>query len=166
MYRCCGITKKGERCRRHTHMKTPCYGIDFPVCNFHNEQNTILEWSRRGKACESTPREIEKYLDIFWSLSEQVRFMRTVPLVMMTTYIYRDDKDQDLSDPYTLRDKFYEHLFVNEQSDGDEDCPVCFENKQEVKTACQHGYCRACIYQWCDMRGTCPMCREHFIKII
>jgi hypothetical protein len=164
MQRCCGITRKGEQCKRHTYSRTKSYGIEFHMCNFHATQNSILEWSRRGEVSDSTPRDVAGYLNIFWSLSKNIDFMRSIPLVMMTTHLYlQKNKEQDLSDPYTIRDMFYEHMFTAD--DIDEECPICFETNQEVKSPCNHRFCRACVYQWCDMRGTCPMCREQFFKI-
>ena len=83
---------------------------------------------------------------------------------MITTHNFINDKKSDITDPYTMRDSFYEHVFKEEQ-ENHTDCPICMDADTEVVTGCQHQYCRQCIYQWCDLRGTCPMCRTQFLKI-
>ena len=163
MQRCCGITRRGEQCKRHTYSQTTNYGITLHACNFHVDQNMILEWSRRGPQNETTPTIIKNYLSIFWSLSEALDFMRNVALVMITSHVFLEDSKKDITDAFGIRDKFYENVF--KKTILEDECPVCFETQQEITTPCNHGFCKSCIYQWCDMRGTCPMCRKQFLKI-
>lgn len=163
MQRCCGITKKSEQCKRHTYSKNLNYGIELHTCNLHKNQNMILEWSKRGHENKDTPVRIKNYLDMFWSLSENLNFMRSVPLVMITTHTFLEDTKKDTTDALSIREKFYEDVF--KESSVEDECPVCFDVSQEISTPCNHGFCKSCIYQWCDMRGTCPMCRQQFLKI-
>jgi len=163
MQRCCGITKKSEQCKRHTYSKNLNYGIELHACNVHKNQNMILEWSKRGHENKDTPVRIKNYLDMFWSLSENLNFMRSVPLVMITTHTFLEDTKKDTTDALSIREKFYEDVF--KESSVEDECPVCFDVSQEISTPCNHGFCKSCIYQWCDMRGTCPMCRQQFLKI-
>lgn len=163
MERCCGITKKGVRCKRWTYIKNTSYGVRLPVCSFHNEHNVIKEWSHMSPTAEDFPRDIRMYLDMYWGLATNLPFVRNVPLVMLTSYTFLKDKKQGTDDGYTLRDNFYEDIFKNKPID--DDCPVCYERTQEIETGCKHSFCRECVYTWCDMRGTCPMCRDQFFKI-
>ena len=37
------------------------------------------------------------------------------------------------------------------------DCPICFK-KANYTTACNHKFCKKCLYQW---KNTCPLCRRN-----
>lgn len=165
MEQCCGITQRGVRCKRHTYSKKDNYGIQFSVCNFHIDQNTIRDWSQKGPDDPGIPPQIKNYLKIFWDLSNTLQFMRSVPLVMMTTHIYNKNPKHDTTDALGLRDEFYDDLFRECENTDEEECPVCYDTPHNINTTCNHKFCRSCIYQWCDLRGTCPMCREPFKKI-
>jgi hypothetical protein len=42
-------------------------------------------------------------------------------------------------------------------------CPICFEDKNDkefLKTKCDHEYCIDCIKTWIDIHNTCPTCRR------
>jgi len=165
MEQCCGITRRGLRCKRHTYSMTQHYGIQIHMCNFHSDQNSIHAWSRKGLQEPTTPLPIQNYLKIFWKLAETLQFMRSIPLVMITTYIYNKDPKYDITDALGLRDEFYEDIFKKCENTEGEECPVCYDSPHNINTTCNHKFCRSCIYQWCDIRGTCPMCREPFKKI-
>jgi len=165
MEQCCGITQKGIRCKKQTYSKQYNYGIQLHICKVHNEQNVIREWSQKGIENPSTPPSITNYLNIFWNLSNTLQFMRSVPLVMMTTHIYHKDPKHDTIDALGLRDEFYDDIFKPYDNTEREECPICYDTPSDINTTCNHKFCRSCIYQWCDLRGTCPMCREPFKKI-
>ena len=163
MNRCCAITIKNERCKIHTCSVEKSYGVNFPVCRFHTTQNVILKWSL-NQPREDTPRDIMYYLNMFWSLSESMPFIKSVPLVMLTSFTFLQDKKTNTEDFLTLRDTFYDTQFHPITHNGE--CPVCMDRKAEVTTReCNHDYCKECIYTWCDKKGTCPMCRGQIFKI-
>ena len=109
MEQCCGITRKGVRCKRHTHFKRSLYGIEIYSCNFHTDQNSIILWSHKGQLEPLTPPRIKNYLNIYWTLSENLDFMRSVPLVMLSTHVYNKNPKEDLTDYLGIRDEFYEN---------------------------------------------------------
>lgn len=164
MHRCYAFTLKGCRCKIHTNSLQKSYGIDLPVCRFHTNQNVIQKWSINW-ATDDIPRDIMRYLNIFWSLSESLPFIANVSLVMMTSFTFIQNKKQDTTDFLKIRDDFYENRFIPTKTIA-EDCPICMDRPVDVQTLiCNHGYCRECIYMWCDKKGTCPLCREQFFKI-
>ena len=163
MEQCCGVTKRGARCKRITYMKKENYGVELYACTFHNEQNIIREWSLLDVELGELPKYVRNYLAIFHSVAKKMKFMNNVPVVMLSTYIYNKDTKADTTDCYSLRDEFYDHIF--KESKLGEDCSVCMESKTDIITQCNHSYCKSCIYQWSDIKGTCPMCREQFLKI-
>lgn len=163
MNRCCALTKKGERCKIHTCSLQKSYGVDFPVCRFHTTQNVIQKWSLIQPE-ENTPRDVLGYLDMFWSLSGNMPFIKSVPMVMLTSFTFLQNKKTNTEDYLSLRDNFYDSQFVPTLEKGD--CPVCMDRSIDVNTReCGHGYCKECIYTWCDKKGTCPMCRGQIFKI-
>ena len=161
MDRCCGYTRRGERCKVHTCSMVKSYGVSFHQCRFHKYQNVIFKWSHDFPHPEMPP-DILLYLNMFWSLTKQIDFVKSVPLVMMTTFTFLNNKNQDPSDSYTVRDIFYETLL--DPCSSTDECSICMSENIEVTTPCKHSYCRGCIYTWYDKKGTCPMCREQLFK--
>lgn len=161
MERCCGLTCLGTRCRRKTRATVSSYGVAFTGCKFHRGQNFILEWSHRPELVD-TPRDVQIYLDMYYALSKELIHMSNVSLVMLTTFVYLHVKEQDISDCYQRRLDFYEHIF---KDGGSDECPICMDQKANVVTPCGHQFCKECVYTWGDVKGTCPMCREQFLKI-
>jgi hypothetical protein len=60
---------------------------------------------------------------------------------------------------------------IIEESDDDEiisnssSCAICLdkpENKQFVRTTCNHVYCKDCIDKWFEMNSKCPICKKNF----
>ena len=41
-----------------------------------------------------------------------------------------------------------------------DECVICYENKQLIKTVCEHSFCNGCISEWIQTNNTCPMCRS------
>lgn len=163
MNRCCGITYKGERCKIHTSSLQKSYGVDLPACRFHTSQNSIQLWSLKYPN-DNIPQDIMNYLQMYWSLSEKMPFVKNIPMVMITSFTFSRDKKQNTEDFLKIRDDFYETQLVPHNCE--EDCPICMERLSDVKTlVCNHNYCRECMYTWCDRKGTCPMCREQIFKI-
>lgn len=162
MERCCGLKKKGGRCKIHTLDTGQTYGIDMPACRFHRTQNMIFEWS----VCDSeeVPPQVRRYLRLYYGLSEQLTHMRDVSRVMLTSFLYKQNDKFKIDDVYEHRNDFYANIFREAHTAGESECPICFEDA-EVITECRHPFCKSCIYQWCDKSGTCPMCRSQFFKI-
>lgn len=50
------------------------------------------------------------------------------------------------------------------QSSSNIECVICLEsdNKNFVKTSCNHSYHERCITQWLTIKPNCPICREEF----
>lgn len=164
MQQCCGITTKGVRCKKKTLNILDSYGINFNVCNLHTNQNVILEWSKNTTII-TIPKDIDTYLNIYYHLSQKLEFMKEVPLVMLTTFLFKRNSRKRIKDCITQRFVFYEDIFKEHSDDKTpEECPVCFEDS-EVATPCNHSFCRSCIYNWADVKGTCPLCRSQFLKI-
>ena len=38
-------------------------------------------------------------------------------------------------------------------------CPICEENKVDIRLPCSHFFCEKCIKGWMSKSGTCPLCR-------
>lgn len=63
---------------------------------------------------------------------------------------------------------------IIEESDDDDIrsnssyCAICLdkpENKQFVRTTCNHVYCKDCIDKWFEMNSKCPICKKDFNDI-
>ncbi|CAH0561238.1 unnamed protein product [Brassicogethes aeneus] len=46
--------------------------------------------------------------------------------------------------------------------EGNTECCICFERKQDVTLPCAHSYCTKCIEEWSESHDTCPICRDKF----
>ena len=53
-------------------------------------------------------------------------------------------------------------LVVEESSDPDKECIICFEPMGEIecKLECNHSYHYNCIKEWVEKKNTCPECRR------
>lgn len=165
MEQCCGVTKSGSRCKINTSLTSESYGAHFHMCRFHQEQNAIKNWA--GEVFENNrnnaPRPVLNYLLNFYHIAASLPFMKDLPALMLTTHVYRKDKERAIVDPFQERLDSYEELFPDCPKGCE--CPVCFEDA-EVCTPCSHTYCRECLYRWCDKKGTCPMCRSQFVRVL
>ena len=44
-------------------------------------------------------------------------------------------------------------------------CSVCWkEDKNNIKTPCNHVYCFDCLYKWVIINPNCPCCRRNFTE--
>lgn len=53
----------------------------------------------------------------------------------------------------------------DEFGSNDSSCAICLdkpENKQFVRTTCNHVYCKDCIDKWFEMNSKCPICKRDF----
>jgi hypothetical protein len=67
--------------------------------------------------------------------------------------------------PVKNREKAYT---IIEELDHDLSCVICLdkpENKQFVRTTCNHVYCKDCIDKWFEMNSKCPICKKDFNDI-
>jgi hypothetical protein len=40
-------------------------------------------------------------------------------------------------------------------------CPICLEQlSNEIKTSCNHLFCKKCLDTWLSTKHTCPLCRN------
>ena len=59
---------------------------------------------------------------------------------------------------------FEEPVKLNEEEDTL--CPICIEHEAEVKTHCNHLYCKECLIKWVSSNHTtCPYCRDTIHKV-
>lgn len=50
------------------------------------------------------------------------------------------------------------------------DCVICLDSgceddKNMITTPCNHKFHKECIMKWCNVKTTCPMCRECLVNI-
>ncbi|XP_027736866.1 E3 ubiquitin-protein ligase Topors-like isoform X2 [Empidonax traillii] len=47
-------------------------------------------------------------------------------------------------------------------------CPICLDSMDDTAHVipCLHTFCFGCIRQWAAVRGVCPLCRQHFGRIL
>ncbi len=53
--------------------------------------------------------------------------------------------------------KFRKHI----TTEGD-DCPICLQYKQSIKTKCKHNICIDCMLLYCKKYNSCPICRNDY----
>ena len=47
------------------------------------------------------------------------------------------------------------------------ECPICYDNKTQIITCCEHQYCYHCFNEYYKKNSniSCPYCRKENIKI-
>lgn len=50
-----------------------------------------------------------------------------------------------------------------QESNREEECPICKSSQCEVQTDCDHHFCKKCLKEWLDRKDTCPYCRQKII---
>ncbi|XP_027565591.1 E3 ubiquitin-protein ligase Topors-like [Pipra filicauda] len=47
-------------------------------------------------------------------------------------------------------------------------CPICLDNMDDTAhiIPCLHTFCFGCIQQWAAVHAVCPLCRQHFSRIL
>ena len=43
-------------------------------------------------------------------------------------------------------------------------CSICYNEKPEIITMCDHQFCKECIYEWMNRECTCPYCRHELSR--
>ena len=76
--------------------------------------------------------------------------------------IYYYDIDEDTGDFYNygiLRKlEIYDSILLEEKEI--KICSICYENKSNVISDCDHQFCKTCISKWYRTRTDCPYCRN------
>lgn len=150
---CCGITSRGQRCKKRTKDYSTSYKIPLPTCRYHKTKNWIYEWSLNNVGIP--PEIVLEYLHNLYKIQKENSTVHPLLCVMMTTYAY----------PMTDTTDFMPSLF--DVPEHVEECPICFENSylQYNLKRCKHGFCWGCITKWIRESPTCPMCRKNVFKL-
>ena len=77
--------------------------------------------------------------------------------------VYYYDVDEDTGDFYNygiLRKlEIYDNILLDEKEI--KICSICYENKSNVISDCNHQFCKTCISAWYRTRIDCPYCRNN-----
>jgi hypothetical protein len=152
---CYGKTLRGRRCRIKSRNTYTCYGVELPVCRYHENQNAIHKWSFATKN-SNIPEKIRQFL-VFYShciqegMNEWVALMVTAELYTTCGYESKEE----------LLELFCRVIFTHVVGE----CSVCYETPESsLQTRCGHVFCRGCLTQWTTNNITCPMCRQIFSR--
>ena len=149
---CYGKTFRGRRCKVKSRNTYVCYGVELPVCKYHEKQNAIYRWSLSRKNT-NIPEKIRGFLG-FYSYCVNLGMNHWVSLVVTAevyTLIGYETKD-------VILELFYARVFTPTTGE----CSVCYDSPQSgiLRTRCGHTFCKSCIVQWISGNITCPMCRK------
>jgi len=150
---CYGKTFRGRRCKvksRNTYM---CYGIELPVCTYHDKQNVIYRWSLSRKN-SAIPEKIRNFL-AFYSHCVHLGINHWVSVVV-TAEVYTL---LGLNTAKTvILELFYSKVFIPAELG---ECSICYDSPISIlQTRCGHIFCKSCIISWTTNNITCPMCRK------
>jgi len=150
---CYGKTLRGRRCKVKSRNTYKCYGLELPVCKYHDHQNVIYRWSLTRKN-SVIPEKIRNFL-AFYSHCVTIGINHWLALVVAAeiyTLIEHVSKDEIL-------ELFQKTIFKISQDGGE--CSVCYDSSDVVlKTRCGHIFCKNCLTRWTTNNITCPMCRK------
>ncbi len=66
-------------------------------------------------------------------------------------YLLINDKWLELSEKYNMK------IIIRQEIST---CNICFEQKNNCISKCEHQFCFCCIYQWLEKNNDCPYCRS------
>ena len=148
---CCGKTCRGRRCKKRTVNSYECYGVELPVCRYHEQENVIYDWSC-VRNFNLVPDKIKLYLN-FYTHCINCGIDKFLSL-LITTELYKTGLFMSAEDTVRL---FQNNIF----SETSGECSVCYDTfENAVKTRCGHVFCRTCLEIWTTNNVTCPMCRK------
>jgi hypothetical protein len=148
---CYGKTFRGKRCKIKSHNTYKCYGLELPVCKYHERQNVIYRWSLSRKTV-NIPEKIRTFL-AFYSHCVTVGINHWLALVI-TAEVYNRIG-------HASKDEIIElfQSIVFRPTSGE--CSVCYDSPNTMlKTRCGHMFCKICLVKWMETNITCPMCRK------
>ena len=148
---CYGKTFRGKRCKIKSRNTYKCYGLELPVCKYHDRQNVIYRWSLTRKAT-NIPEKIRTFL-AFYSHCVTIGINHWFSLVI-SAEIYNLIE-------HVTKEEIIEmfQTVVFKPTSGE--CSVCYESPDTVlRTRCGHVFCKKCLDAWTNTSITCPMCRK------
>jgi len=151
---CCGITSRGQRCKKMSSGMSRCYRIDLPTCRYHKTKNWFYQWSLYHYK-DDVPENIKRYLENFYNIQKINPYTNHLTCVMMTTQAW----------PTIDTSNFFTSLFELPECTGE--CPICMETTylQYPLKRCHHSFCFGCISNWIRETPNCPMCRKNVFKL-
>ena len=147
---CFGKTCAGRRCKMRSLNSFTCYGIEFPVCGYHEQQNVIYKWSLI-RTMMHVPDKIKSYL-VFYKHCMSLGMDEWLA-VIVSTELY---KTKAFLGSEQLLQLFRNIVFS--QAEGE--CSVCYDTGPALRTRCGHIFCETCLNNWTHSHITCPMCRK------
>ena len=147
---CFGKTCAGRRCKMKTLDAFTCYGIEFPVCRYHETQNMVYRWSL-SRYMTHVPDKIKSYL-VFYKHCLGTGMDQWLAVVVAAE-LYRTKAFLESAELLQL---FRNIVFAPTQGE----CSVCYETGDALRTRCGHVFCEACLNTWTRSNITCPMCRK------
>jgi hypothetical protein len=147
---CFGKTCAGRRCKIRSMNSIKCYGIEFPVCKHHENQNAIYKWSL-SRSMMHVPDKIKSYL-IFYQHCTRLGMDEWLSVVVAAE-LY---KTKAFLNSEQLLQLFRNIVFANTEGE----CSVCYDTGPALRTRCGHVFCELCLTNWTHSHITCPMCRK------
>ena len=148
---CAGKTSRSKRCKHKTRNSFTCYGIELPVCKYHQTQNVILKWSM-SRSLTLSPEKIKNYLHFYIhcvNINIPVWLSVVVAAELYMTECYESAED--------ILQLFRNSIFKPTVGE----CSVCYDTLDNaLETRCGHIFCEPCLAQWTSLNITCPMCRK------
>ena len=147
---CFGKTCSGRRCKLKSLNSYTCYGVELPVCKYHDRQNAIYRWSV-SRSMLHVPDKIKNFL-IFYKHCRDLEIDEWLS-VIIAAELY---KTKLFLGPEQLLKLFQNVIF----SPTEGECSVCYDSGPALRTRCGHVFCESCLTNWTHSHITCPMCRK------
>jgi hypothetical protein len=155
---CHCVNNRGKRCKlKGRYDGQTHYGISFPTCKHHIDQNPVYRWSENKKNIQEAPKDINDFLEFYRCLVIEHSFKRGIAILMCAQLFRLDIKDSmEKNDLFDLYFNIITSTVKREDS-----CAVCMDDiTHQTILKCGHGFCRECIKTWTYKHVTCPLCRE------
>ena len=147
---CFGKTRASRRCKIKSLNSFMCYGIELPVCRYHETQNVIFKWSL-SRTMMYVPDKIKSFL-VFYQHCTKLG-MDAWLSVVVASELY---KTKALLSSEQIIQLFRNMVFTPTTGE----CSVCYDSGDALRTRCGHVFCEMCLNNWTHSHVTCPMCRK------
>lgn len=147
---CFGKTCSGRRCKLKSLNSYTCYGVELPVCKYHDRQNAIYRWSV-SRSMLHVPDKIKNFL-IFYKHCLDLEIDEWLSVIIAAELF----KTKLFLGPEQLLKLFQNVIF----SPTEGECSVCYDSGPALRTRCGHVFCESCLTNWTHSHITCPMCRK------
>jgi len=147
---CFGKTCAGRRCKIKSLNSFTCYGIELPVCRYHELQNVIFRWSL-SRTMLHVPDKIKSFLVFYQHCTRSG--MDEWLSVVVASELY---KTKMLLPSEQILQMFRNMVFTRTTGE----CAVCYDTGDAMQTRCGHVFCESCLNNWTYAHVTCPMCRK------